>query len=142
MVYEYLLVTWGGLYNLPKVHNHKEGRHYFPTKESRAKYMHTLRKLNRALGNLGLVMDDDEEGYHVRTITTLHRMSEYKGVRKHTTYELNSIFSHSTAKFNLENKWYPGHNDYPFGECVDYYTDKEFKIIQEWITGSFNCQLE
>jgi hypothetical protein len=43
----------------------------------------------------------------------------------------------------MDNKWYPGFNDYPFGygsETEDIYSSEDFIIIQEWVSGAFDLK--
>ena len=44
------------------------------------------------------------------------------------------------VEYIIEEKWYPGFNDYPLGEDFDYNSDG-FEVIQEWITGGFNVEV-
>lgn len=132
--YEYLLKTWGGFYQLPK-NPFKPGDYYFDSEEERRKYIEKLELKNTELEYSGMVLYK-EEGYNVRHFPTLHRISSHKGELKHTTWEHFQNITAHTAEYSIENKWYPGHNDYPFGEDFDY-DSPDFKIEEEWIEGKF-----
>ena len=138
MKYEYLLHTWGGFYN--KEHQDKhgevEGYHYFDTKQERNEYLAKLRKIEKDL-NATYLVAEESEGYNTRTITTLHRVVKWEGKEYYSKYELSPNYPHDVAKYHLENKWYPGCNDYPLGKDFDY-ENNEVETVQEWITGAFD----
>jgi hypothetical protein len=142
MKYEYLLHTWGGFYN--KEHQDKhgevEGYHYFDTKQDRSDYLAKLRKIETELNAIRLVAQESE-GYNTRTVTTLHRVIKWKGEEYYTKYELSPNYPYDVAKYHLENKWYPGCNDYPLGKDFNY-ENNDVETIQEWITGSFDISDE
>ena len=138
MKYEYLLHTWGGFYNKKHQDKHKEveGYHYFDTKQDRGDYLAKLRKIEKDLNVMCLVVHESE-GYNTRTVTTLHRVVKWEGKEYYSKYELSPNYSYEAAKYHLENKWYPGFNDYPLGEDFDY-ENNEVETVQEWITGAFD----
>lgn len=140
MKYEYLLHTWGGFYNKEYDHGETEGFHYFDTKELRDDYLKRLRRIEKEL-NAKYLMTRESEGYHVRAITTLHRVTKWEGKSYYSKHEMSPSCSFWVAKYHLENKWYPGWNDYPLGEDFDY-GKNEVEIIQEWITGAFDITNE
>ena len=138
MKYEYLLHTWGGFYNEEhqEKHGELEGYHYFYTEKERDNYITKLRKIEKDLNAKHLAIEKSE-GYNTRTITTLHRVSKYKGKEYYTKNNLPPNYSYSAARYTMKNKWYPGFNDYPLGENFDY-DNEDFEIVQEWITGAFD----
>jgi hypothetical protein len=137
MKYEYFLLTWGGFYNkeYKDLHNEKPGYHYFDNKEDRDNYISKLRGIEKEL-SASYLMLVEREGYHVRSEVTINRVSKFEGKEIHTERKMGPGFEYSSAIYHLENKWYPGFNDYPFGEDFDYDTEG-FEVIQEWVTGAF-----
>lgn len=140
--YEYYLYTWGGFYNDVHVAKHGEKDEsiplFFDTAEERQKEIDRLEALAEK-HNAKMLMTHIDEGYHVRTPIVLNRVVEYKGKRYHTQRDMNPLRGEfNTAKYHLENKWYPGFNDYPLGEDFDDYGN--VSLIQEWITGSFKTE--
>lgn len=136
MKYEYLLHTWGGFYNKEHQHSEKSGYHYFDTEKERADYLKKLKALEEKL-NARLLATTLSEGYNTRTITILHRVVKWEGKEYYSNYEMSPNYPYDVAKYHLENKWYPGFNDYPLGEDFDY-DNNEVETIQEWITGAFD----
>ena len=136
MKYEYLLHTWGGFYNKYYQEKHGEvpGYHYFDSKEERDEYLENLKKIEIELSafHLATILC---EGYNTREVTTLHRVIKYEGKEYYSKYELSPNYPYDAAKYHLENKWYPGFNDYPLGEDFDY---ENVETVQEWITGAFD----
>lgn len=140
MKYEYLLMTWGGFYNQENKDRHglEPGYHYFDSEEERENYLRKLQRIEKRL-NAKYLASMKSEGFNVREPVILNRVSSYKGREVHTTYESMPGTSYSIAAYLLENKWYPGHHDYPFGEDFDY-ESPSFKVVQEWITGQFDAK--
>lgn len=136
MKYKYHLLTWGGFYNTYHKHDFKAGDYLFNTLEEREAYIKLLEKTSKDL-NAQVLMTSLSEGYTCNVRTVCHRVSEYKGQEYYTTWDLGINYSFNTAKFIMEDKWYPGFNDYPLGEDFDY-EDLEFKVLSEWITGAMN----
>jgi hypothetical protein len=140
--YEYYLKVWGGFWNEAnlKVHGIPETEHlYFSTKEAREEYLEMLEETRKSLGTWdATIARYVAEGYHVRTIPVCHRISEYKGKRVHTIRDWSFPESNkSVLEYHMEYKWYPGFNDYPFGEDERIYDGKQVTIIAEWIEGAF-----
>ena len=141
--YEYYLKVWGGFWNETnlRIHGIPETEHlYFDTREARNEYLERLEKARKSLGTWdACIASTLVEGYYVRTIPTLHRISEYKGQKVHTV--LNWSFpenNKSVLEYYMEYKWYPGFNDYPFGEEDEsIYDGEQVTIIAEWIEGAF-----
>lgn len=136
--YQYCLQTWGGFYNEEhlSVHNEKEGYHYFDTAEERQLFIDKLRSIENQL-NATVLMTELSEGYCCDVMVKIHRVVEWEGKRYYSERDMMVNYPFSAAKYHLENKWYPGFNDYPLGEDFDY-EKNEVKIIQEWITGAFS----
>lgn len=134
--YEYLLHTWGGFYNeeYQLIHKEVEGYHYFNSKLERKSYINKLRAIEDELKAHSLVMTKSE-GYNTRVSTILHRVIKWEDKEYYSKYELSPNYSYEIAKYHLENKWYPGFNDYPLGENFDY---ENVETVQEWITGAFD----
>lgn len=139
MKYQYGVLTWGGFYNEEFVEKHglEEGTKMFDTKDERNHYLSKLKGLSRSL-NARELMVDEFEGYNCNEETVLHRVISFDGKEHYTNYNLGSDYPYTTAQYHLENKWYPGFNDYPLGEYFDY---SKVTIIQEWITGAFTQTL-
>ncbi len=138
--YKYTLHTWGGFYNDDVVgHDFKEGGYSFNTKVERDTRVDILQKKAKELNQIVCINKD--EGYTTDQHTTLHRISSYKGKEVYTTCVIDSIYyPMDSALFYIGNSWYPGHNDYPFGDDFDYTNFEEnpdFIVKAEWITGAF-----
>lgn len=138
MKYEYLLYTWGGFYNKEhqKEHKQKSGYHYFDTEQKRNEYLYRLKVIEKRL-NARFLVTTMCEGYHTRSKTVLHRVIKWKGKEYHSKYEMIPNTSYMSAKYHLDNKWFPGFNDYPLGEDFDYEKNK-VEVVQEWTTGAFD----
>lgn len=138
MKYQYLLHTWGGFYNdeYKSSHNESSGYHYFDTKLERTQYLEKLKEIEAQLSAFHLATDISE-GYNTRTNTVLHRVIKWESKEYYSSYILPPNYPYGTAKYHLENKWYPGFNDYPLGEEFDYEKNK-VETVQEWITGAFD----
>ena len=137
--YQYHVLTWGGFYNTEykAVHGLEPGDFLFDTESERSAFIAARRALETKLGAMHLMVSLSE-GFHCDVRTTLHRMSEFRGKCVHTTYDLGVNYNLSTAAYHLQNKWYPGFNDYPFGDDDTIYDkgNPDFKILDEWITGA------
>jgi len=141
MKYQYALYTWGGFYNDKNSESHGEldGLHLFDSDSEREKYLYYLKKLEEECGYKYLA-HTKWEGYDCSTTPTLHRISSFNGEEVYTYYDMDMKMSYSSCEYHL-NKWYPSHNDYPFGEDFDY-SQKGFKVVKEWVTGSFDFEGE
>ena len=144
MKYQYRLYTWGGFYNscYQDIHNQEEGFHYFETWGDRENYINNLKSLEKELGAFHLMIDVSEGYDEAFEITTLHRVVRFGGVDYYSTNQIPNVSSYELAVFIMEDKWYPGHNDYPLGENFDYSYQSSYEIVQEWITGSFTVEKE
>lgn len=135
--YRYSVFTWGGFYNKEYEHDHKEGLHIFDTKEERDSYLIMLKGVAQAM-NANYLMSVEDEGFNVQEPVVLHRVIELNGkyyYSKSVTHVWESINQRfATACYYIDNKWYPGFNDYPAGDDADY---ENARVIQEWITGAF-----
>lgn len=141
--YEYYLYTWGGFYNeeYKNVHNEEKGAKWFNTFEERDQYIDKLKNIEKELNAKHLMMVRCE-GYFTRIPVKIHRVSRYKDEYKYTSDEFWPDYGYDAAKYHLEYKWYPGFNDYPFGENFDYsIRNKEFEIVKEWISGCFEYKI-
>ncbi len=138
MKYEYYIHVWGGFFNdeYKRVHCFQPGNYFFDTLKEREDFISTLREIEEKMDarHLGISMS---EGYHCRIETKLHRVTKYNGKEYYSEYNLGCSYPIDAAKYHMENKWYPGFNDYPMGEDFDYHK-KKFKVVQEWITGAFS----
>lgn len=137
--YEYCLYTWGGFYNdnhLEK-HNQSEGHHFFDSKEERDQYKAELKLIEKELG-ANYLMCKEWEGVSSRVPTILHRVISHNGNLIYSSNEISGIRDYDSALYILQNKWYPGFNDYPLGEDFDYST---IETVEEWITGAFKLPL-
>lgn len=138
MKYEFLLQTWGGFYNEEhkKVHGYEDGYHYFDTEKERAAYIESIKRVEIELG-ARYFAHSTAEGYHVRDEVIAHRICKHEGKEYHTTCAFPPCYPYIAAKYHVENKWYPGFNDYPLGEDFDYENNK-IEIIKEWVVGAFD----
>ena len=138
MKYEYLLHTWGGFYNdkYKKIHNKSDGYIYFDTKEERQTYIDELKTIEKELNATMLVMGLSE-GFHCRTVTTLHRVIRYEGKNYYSKREMSPNYPYDVAMYHMEWKWQPGFNDYPLGEDFNYEDEDSYEVLQEWVTGAF-----
>lgn len=137
--YQYHVLTWGGFYNeeYKRIHGLESGDFLFDTESERSAFIAEHRALEAKL-DAKCLMVSLSEGFHCDVRTVLHRVSEYKGKRAYTTCDLGINYKLSVAAYHLQNKWYPGFNDYPFGDDDSIYDDgnRDFKILDEWITGA------
>lgn len=136
--YQYHVQCWGGFYNdeYQKIHGYNPGNFIFDTKEERQKYIDTLKKIEVEL-NARMLALNLTEGYCCNIDTVLHRIVEYQGKEYYSQRNLGINYSYRSAQYMIEWKWYPGFNDYPLGEDFDYENDKDWKLVSEWISGSF-----
>jgi hypothetical protein len=141
MKYQYALYTWGGFYNdnYRALHRESKGLHLFDSNSERSNYLSYLKILEEEHGYKYLA-HNNWEGYDCATTPVLHRVSSFNGEEVYTHYDMNMQFDYESCKYHL-NKWYPSHNDYPFGEGFDY-NQRGFKIVKEWVTGSFEFEGE
>ena len=140
--YEYVLYTWGGFYNpeYQEKHKEKEGCHFFDSKGEREEYLGSLIKIENELNARSLAFIK-EEGYHLRHGVTAHRVTEFNGTKYYSCRHFPPGYDYCSAVSNIENKWFVGFNDYPMGDHIDYENAK-YRVVQEWITGSFNKKPE
>lgn len=102
---------------------------------------HVLAKTHNTSNSISIEQLCEELKFHlhlhdIKMPVTLHRVSSFGGYVCHTSYTMGYGINYIDAEFFLEEKWYPGHNDYPFGKDFDY-EQEGFKIISEWISGTF-----
>lgn len=137
--YQYHVQTWGGFYNKEhkRIHGLTPGDFVFDSPEERDAFIAHRRAVEQKLSACHLMVRLSE-GFCCNIRTVLHRVSEYKGVRKYTSYDLGVNYSFRAAAYHMEDKWFPGCNDYPFGGDETIYdgTCADFKIVAEWITGA------
>lgn len=162
--YLYALYAWGGFFNEEnaKIHlvnpKNYENVVFFKNKEDRDAIIYSLNVIADDMQKKGhstcKLMITTHEGYDMDKPVVCHRVSEYKGKRVHTTFNMKIGTTIQDAMFWMNEKWYPGHNDYPFGtpevksiegykhltEEYDPYNSDDFKIIQEWVTGAFDLK--
>ena len=132
--YQYHVLTWGGFYNkeYKDIHGFEEGDYVFESEKEREDFIKN-RELVADKLNARYLMISCSEGYCCNIRTTLHRIVRHKGVDYYTTRDMGINYPFKVAKSFLENKWYPGFNDYPLGEDFDY---SKVSVIKEWITGA------
>ncbi len=139
--YEYVLRTWGGFYNFYQ-HGYTPGTFYFESWGDRERYIEELNIAKREVAAHGSDFEKATncivmvlaEGYHLRSMVTLHRIVRYQEEEYYTVCEMFEGCSFEQANYHIKHKWYPGHNDYPFGEDFNY---EKVTIVSEWITGAF-----
>lgn len=138
--YQFHVKTWGGFFNEghQNVHGHLPGDYFFDTEEERSAYYEELKIMEAQLDARHLATTFTE-GYCLQR-TVCHRVTEWLGQTYYTTCDLGYGYEYSAACYWMNNKWYPGCNDYPLGEGFDYDANK-VRVVSEWITGSFKIEL-
>jgi len=133
--YQYHVLTWGGFYNeeYKKIHGLDGGDFFFDTSDERDNFVASRKSIEKKLG-ANVLCFSLSEGFCCDVRTVLHRVVEFGGKQYYTFYDIGVNHPFSAAIYHLENKWYPGFNDYPLGEDFDY---TEVTIVKEWITGAF-----
>jgi hypothetical protein len=133
--YQYHALTWGGFYNTEykSIHGLEEGDFLFDKKEDRDAFINNRKEIKKQLSAQFLLFHLTE-GFCCDTRTIVHRVIEFEGVNYYSQRDLGISYPFSSARYYLENKWYPGFNDCPLGEDFDY--DK-VKTVKEWITGAW-----
>ena len=136
MNYQYGVKVWGGFFNDEHRANHgkEEGEYTFDSETARDLFVGELKLIERNIGRLCLVIHK-YEGYLCNEKITLHRISKHKDVEVCTTETMFPCTKYDDAVYHLENKWYLGFNDYPFGESFDYENEKV--EVCEWVEGRF-----
>lgn len=140
--YQYHVLTWGGFYNedYQAVHGLSEGDFFFDTEGEREKFINHRKKLSSEM-NAREVVFYKTEGFCCNVRTVLHRVCEYKGVQVYDTYDMGVNYPFDVAEYHMSDKWYLGHNHYPFGD-IDYEREK-VKVLGQWITGAYQgCKYE
>lgn len=139
--YQYHVQLWGGFYNpeFAAIHGEKEGDYLFDSFEEREAYINKLKAIESEL-DAKYLMVKKTEGYNCNIRTIIHRVTKFKGKEYYTTRDLGINYLYEDAIYMLENKWYPGHNDYPLGDNFDY--SREDYECKEWITGAFQYGLD
>ena len=96
--YQYHLHTWGGFYNEEhqKIHNEKDGDHWFDTAEERQTYIDILRVIEKKL-NARVLMMTLSEGYCCNIHTKLHRVIEWEGKRYYSENDMGITDWFSTS---------------------------------------------
>jgi len=136
MNYQYGVKVWGGFFNYEHKANHKKekGEYTFDSETERELFIGELKLIERTLSRPCLATQK-YEGYLCDEKITLHRISKHKGMKVHTTENMIPCTKYDEAIYHLENKWYLGFNDYPFGESFDYESEKV--EVFEWVEGKF-----
>lgn len=134
--YQYHVLTWGGFYNDEhKVfHGLNDGDFVFDTEKQREDFIKQRKKISRKL-NAHRVVFSPSEGFTCDVRTVLHRVVTINGEQHYSAYDMGVNYPFNAAMYHMENKWYPGFNDYPLGEDFDY-DSADIKVLQEWITGA------
>lgn len=133
--FEYYCSLWGGFFNdnNKKIHGFKEGAYYFDTIKERNDFIIELESFIPQLDSLATLARDLAEGFNVRKRAAAYRIIKYKGKFHYSEYKWSfANASASVIMYHMENKWYPGFNDYPLGENFDY---SKVEIIEEGIKG-------
>lgn len=132
--YQYHVLTWGGFYNerYKEIHGLEGGNYFFDTEEERTEFIKNRRKVADLL-SANYLMISTSEGFCCDIETIIHRVIEVDGVQYYSQRSMGVNYPFSAAKYFLENRWYPGFNDYPVGEDYDY---SDVKIVKEWVTGA------
>ena len=135
--YQYHVLTWGGFYNREHYRKHglSAGDYVFDTKEEREEFCAGRMKISKDL-RAEMLMFSLTEGFCCSTRTVLHRVVEHEGKRYYSQYDIGVNYPFDVAKYHMENKWFPGCNDYPLGRDFDY-KNNEVTTVKEWITGAW-----
>lgn len=135
--YQYHVKVWGGFFNeeYKEIHKQEPGDYVFDTIEERNLFIQNLKVIETNLDAKHLAISITE-GFDCVTRTVLHRVCEMNGKFYKTEYDMGINYPYSSAQYHLDYKWYPGFNDYPFGDNFNYQR-KDWKVVSEWITGSF-----
>jgi len=134
--YKYHFLTWGGFYNeeYKNIHKFEPGDYLFDTLQEREEKIKTLEKVCKDLDARVLCISRSE-GFNCDVRTVAHRISEFEGNQYYSSNDLGVNYPFEVATYIMEDKWYPGFNDYPLGENFNY-DQESFKIVSEWITGA------
>ena len=134
--YQYHVSTWGGFYNdeHKAIHGLDDGDFVFDTKQQREAFIERRKEISRKLNAHHLALSLSE-GFTCDVRTVLHRVVTINGEQHYSTYDMGINYPFNVAMYHMENKWYPGFNDYPLGEDFDY-DSADIKVLQEWITGA------
>lgn len=137
--YQYHILTWGGFYNEEYAsHGQVPGDRVFDTEAERSEYLSKLRVIEKEIG-AGYpctLVAHLTEGFCCDIRTVIHRVVEFEGKQYYSEFDLGINCSFSAARYYIEDKWFPGFNDYPLGEDFDYDNAVGFKVVKEWITGA------
>ena len=138
--YQYHVKVWGGFFNegFKEHHNFEAGDYIFDTKEERHLFISKLKEVENKL-NIVPLMYNLTEGFNCDVATVLHRITEFNGEQVYTTLNMGINYPYKAAKKHLQKQWYPGFNDYPFGDNFDYGFN-DVKTVSEWITGAFDVK--
>jgi hypothetical protein len=130
--YEYAVETWGGFYNPEHKEKHglEPGTYYFDSKEKRDEFMKERRIIEHNL-KANYLMFSVAEGKNLRMRYWLFRETTSGSQTVKTRRSMCVDTTKEQAEYHLEYKWYPGFNDYPFGEYFDY--DNGIDNINEWV---------
>lgn len=143
---KYMLHAWGGMFNSVNIAStgmidEYHGTTLFSTKDDR-EHVRTLLSRNYENSkelfpnNRTGLMFEENEGYSLSPKKVAHRVSKYKEEIVETTRDLPLDWTYDECIYYMQDKWSPGHNDYPFGERFDYDND-DFEVLEEWVEGSF-----
>lgn len=143
---KYMLHAWGGMFNSGNISSTGMIDEYHGIKlyDSYDDREHVRTLLSRNYENskelfpnnrTGLMFSENE-GYSLTPKKVAHRVSRYKEEVVETTRDLPLDWTYDTCLYYMQDKWSPGHNDYPFGERFNYDSD-DFEVLEEWVEGSF-----
>lgn len=138
--YQYHVQTWGGFYSEAnrKIHGLSPGDFVFDSADDRDLFISNRVKISQEL-NAQYLVTSNTEGFNCGTRVILHRVIEHEAKQYYSRYDAGINFPFDAAKYHIENKWYPGFNDYPLGYDFDY---SNVKIVSQWITGAFQIPTE
>ena len=138
--YEYAIKLWGGFFNdeHKDFHKKEDGDFYFDTSQARREFLIDYQILEE-LHQAKRLTYTEWEGFQARVPSVIHRVIEFEGKQYYSKREMFNNQSYDSCKYHLEYKWTPGFNDYPLGINFDY---EKVTVIKEWITGSFDPNIE
>lgn len=150
--YEYAFHTWGGFYAECNKHGYKSGTYIFSTKEERDALIKKL-KTESNLCKFGMLCIHKFEGYNCRIPPKLCRVFRYNDEIYYHENQFNWTAEYSGLEYMIEWKW----TALTYGDVYDTNGklirgpwlcdeedefDKNVKIIQEWIEGSVNVNID
>lgn len=116
--YKYLLRSWGDFYNSENTHDYKPEIRYFESEYGLNLHLTKLRELAKSL-NIPQPRVELAEGYHFAPVI-LHRVIEVDGEMEHIKLDIG-----------------PCSFEYAEQDLLNWESDYDVYVIDEWISGNF-----